>query len=727
MSEREQGLEALLRSRFGFAGFRAGQREVIDSVMSGRPTVAIMPTGSGKSLCYQLPALALDGLTLVVSPLLSLMKDQVDSLSARAIEATFVNSSLSETERSRRLTLVRDGRFKLLYVAPERFRSPQFVRALAGLRVSLFAIDEAHCISQWGHDFRPDYARLAEARDQLGAERTLALTATATPEVRSDITRALGMSAPAVFVAGFDRPNLFLEVHNAKGDREKLDAVAALASEGATGIVYAATRRNVEKTVDDLRRRGLDALGYHAGLADDVRVSVQEQFMKRPDVVVVATNAFGMGVDRSDVRFVAHFDIPRSVEAYYQEIGRAGRDGLPARALLLFNHADVFMQERILQGSHPSREIVRATWKALAAWPGPADAATLAHSIGAAETEAASALKLLERAGHAARTGRGYAALDAGLGADALTIDFGALKARAATERTLLRRMSDFAYTRPCRRRYLLNYFGDQAASRCEACDRCVRPRPLSAPPPLLERADRGLRAAAVLREEAGPVLDQVAYEALVALRREIAKADAVPPYVVFHDSMLRALARELPQTREAFVAINGLGEKRWEKYGARVLAIVGSRPRTSPPRPEPAPTPPPLPRDADESPTSEPGTREDEVVHAPPPPRMSEAESRSATLALFRQGLGLPEIATLRNLAPTTVAGHLADLVQAGERIDVDRVLEPARQTAIRAAASDAPPDLVAVKSKLAFQCTLGEIRLALASTPRSATSPSG
>src|SRR5439155_9408697 len=254
--------------------------------------------------------------------------------------------------------------FRLVYVAPERFRSGSFRAAIARLRVPLFAIDEAHCISSWGHDFRPEYQRLAEARGHLRAERVLALTATATPEVRKDIVRSLGLDDPQVFVAGFDRPNLFIEVARAAGDQEKVGRIVALARRGGPGLVYAATRRNVEKVVTALRANGVDALGYHAGMDDAERTSVQERFLRGEAFVVVATNAFGMGVDKADIRFVAHFDVPRSLEAYYQEIGRAGRDGSESYAHLLFNFADVMMQRRMIEAGRPSRELVERAWEA---------------------------------------------------------------------------------------------------------------------------------------------------------------------------------------------------------------------------------------------------------------------------------------------------------------------------------------------------------------------------
>src|SRR3954468_20480087 len=273
-------LQPALKQHFGYEAFRKGQEAVVRSVLSGRPTIAILPTGGGKSLCYQLPALLLEGTTVVVSPLVALMKDQVDALRARGIPAAFVNSSLTEAERQERQGALRRGEYRLVYVAPERFKSPSFLSAMSGLQVPLLAVDEAHCISAWGHDFRPEYQQLAKARENLRAARVLALTATATPEVRRDIADALELRDPKVFVAGFDRPNLFIEVLRASGDKDKLGRIVALARGGGPGLVYAATRKNVEKVVAALRASGVGAAGYHAGMNDAERTSVQDGFVR---------------------------------------------------------------------------------------------------------------------------------------------------------------------------------------------------------------------------------------------------------------------------------------------------------------------------------------------------------------------------------------------------------------------------------------------------------------
>jgi ATP-dependent DNA helicase RecQ len=345
--------QAALRRFFGFEEFREGQREVVEAILEGHDTVVVMPTGGGKSLCYQLPALMREGVTVVVSPLIALMKDQVDALAARNLPATFINSSLDFEEQKERVAGVRRGAFKLVYVAPERFRSEFFVETLQRADISLLAVDEAHCISQWGHDFRPDYIRLKSFRAALGSPQTVALTATATPYVRSDIIDQLHLRDPRAFVSGFDRPNLSIAVVHTEKEREKIARVRQLATEyeGQSGIVYASTRKAVEQVTQRLREARLSVVGYHAGMTDDERVRAQEDFMSGRTQMIVATNAFGMGIDKPDIRFVAHYQMPGSIEAYYQEIGRAGRDGKPSVCLLLFNYADKRTQDYFIEGS----------------------------------------------------------------------------------------------------------------------------------------------------------------------------------------------------------------------------------------------------------------------------------------------------------------------------------------------------------------------------------------
>jgi ATP-dependent DNA helicase RecQ len=403
----EEAQQGLVR-HFGLASFRPGQAKVISSVLSKRNTVVVMPTGAGKSLCYQLPAMLLPGLTLVVSPLIALMKDQVEHLAARGIPATFINSSLSDLERAERMRRLRAREYKLLYVAPERFRSLSFLETVSELGVDLLAVDEAHCISQWGHDFRPDYALLGQVRKRLRPPRTVALTATATPKVREDIVHVLLMKDPAVFAEGFDRPNLFLGKQEVGGDADRYEACARLAALGGSGIIYCSTRRAAEGVFSELNNSGRKVMLYHAGMEDDARRRAQDAFMSEKEAVAVATNAFGMGIDKPDIRWVAHANIPKALEAYYQEIGRAGRDGGEARAVLLFNHSDVYTQERLIQSSHPSEAILGDVWNVLQSVEEfERGLYALAGMVNASEFEVSAALRIFEREGKLERGGRG--------------------------------------------------------------------------------------------------------------------------------------------------------------------------------------------------------------------------------------------------------------------------------------------------------------------------------
>jgi len=368
MSSALETARAVLRDTFGYEDFRPGQVDVVSAVLGGRDTLAVLPTGGGKSLCYQVPALVRPGLTVVISPLISLMKDQVDRLVARGVPATFLNSSIAPREVSDRIARTMRGDLKLLYVAPERFESADLQRCLARSRLTLLAVDEAHCISEWGHDFRPSFRRIAGVARNLGGPQMIALTATATPVVRSDILDQLGMRRARVIVSGFDRINLHYSVRPCRDGTDKFPALlAVIRSSQRPAIVYAATRSSVERTARQLTRSGVSALPYHAGLDDELRLEVQERFMSGDADTIVATNAFGMGIDKPDVRLVIHYAMPGTLEAYYQEAGRAGRDGKPAHCVLLHAQDDRLTHEWFIRAMYPEREAVERTYEVIRA------------------------------------------------------------------------------------------------------------------------------------------------------------------------------------------------------------------------------------------------------------------------------------------------------------------------------------------------------------------------
>lgn len=485
----EHELQAALSRHFGHETFREGQNEVIRAVLEGRDCLAVMPTGGGKSLCYQLPALLRDGVTLVVSPLIALMQDQVGALEARRIPATSISSALTGTQVSDRLRGMAAGRYRLVYVAPERFRSPSFLAALRGVRVSLFAVDEAHCVSMWGHDFRPDYLRLREALTLLGEPQVLALTATATPEVREDVTAQLGMGtaprAPAeVVVRGFGRPGLTLAVSRPRSRDRKLQRLAAILRDHPVAIVYCATRKSVEWVARELHSGRLRCLPYHAGLPDDLRREAQERFTKGQVDVVVATNAFGMGIDRADVRAIVHWELPGSVEAYYQEAGRAGRDGKPARCEVLWSHADLRTQEFFQEGANPPPSLVedvarlvrRAPLGVLLSAQDIADRMGQSRKVNGMAVD--TALGLLERLGALGRLSNpeGPDAWEPGPDPEApRPEDLARLEEKARRDRARLMRLVAYLGTQDCRHATILRYFGDPNSegiclSRCDNC-----------------------------------------------------------------------------------------------------------------------------------------------------------------------------------------------------------------------------------------------------------------
>lgn len=474
-----------LERHFGFRHFRPMQDQLVRATLEGRDLLGIMPTGGGKSLCYQLPALMLPGTTIVVSPLIALMKDQVDVLKSRGIRAEMLSSLQGKSEQSAILERFTAGELKLLYVAPERFRYGGFLRRMDAGLISCFAIDEAHCVSQWGHDFRPDYLRIGEAIDAIGRRPVAAFTATATPEVREDIQRFLKLKDPEVLVTGFARPNLEFRVTEVGSNQEKEERLSRILSDGGACIVYCATRKRVERLSEVLRSWRLDHAAYHGAFDEKRRETEQNRFMNREVQVVVATNAFGMGIDRSDIRSVVHYEIPGSVEAYYQEAGRAGRDGLPARCELLFNYGDKRTQEFFIEGSNPPLTFVEEVYASLLRLSDEEQKVRLAvreitETVSSRnEMMVSSALKLLVQVGAIERFPipgqriRGTRILQRKTPFSEFAFDRASLREKERRDWLRLDRLIQYANSSECRQGWIQKFFGEDVSETCSNCDNC--------------------------------------------------------------------------------------------------------------------------------------------------------------------------------------------------------------------------------------------------------------
>jgi ATP-dependent DNA helicase RecQ len=625
-----------LERHFGHRSFRPGQEEIVRAVLAGKDVLVVMPTGSGKSLGYQLPALLLPGVTLVVSPLIALMKDQVDELNRKGIRAAALHSLATPAERRAAVAEARRGVLSLLYVAPERFASPSFLRDLGELKLSRFAVDEAHCVSEWGHDFRPDYRRLAEAAglclraDGLeGRPPIIAFTATATPEVRDDIVALLGLKEPEVFVAGFDRPNIFFDVRRVSGELEKRALLPELVG-GRRALVYAATRKSAERAASALSVAGVAAEVYHAGLEDAERARVQNGFAAGRVRVVCATNAFGMGIDRPDVEAVVHFEIPGSLEAYYQEIGRGGRDGRPAQATLLWNYVDVRTREYFIEKDYDEEDL----WRPRAPLDPEQrekkrelDRKKLRRMIAYADSTGCLRAALLGYFGEAAVAPRcrncGNCARRRALNADELLFlrkilsgvarageRFGPRKVTAMLSGDLeglpeslknlsttgllareepkkigrwidaavgagLLQLSDDVYRTLSLTRHGRDVMAGRSTDAELTLPELPRPRPAR---PKKTKAARAAVLAQARSDSSDEETDHALLTALKLWRRREAAERSIPPYVVFHDRTLAAIAALRPGSLDALAEVPGIGPAKLAAYGKSLLALISPR-----------------------------------------------------------------------------------------------------------------------------------------------------
>ncbi len=730
-------LQAALKHYFGYEHFRPGQQEILQQVLQDRDIFVLMPTGGGKSLCYQLPALLQDGVTLVVSPLIALMQDQVLSLQSSGITATFLNSSLTASEQSQRISALRRGEYKLLYVAPERLLQEDFLPLLAEIQhrqgLPRLVVDEAHCISEWGHDFRPEYRQLHQMRSHFPQLPITALTATATERVRGDILQQLQLQDPFCYTASFNRPNLYYEVLPKTRSTPKEIIQRLHQMDSGSAIIYCQSRAGVETLTDQIQAQGITALPYHAGLPATERHSHQNQFLYDQVQVIVATLAFGMGINKPDVRLVVHYDLPRTIESYYQESGRAGRDGLPARCILYFNPADRHKIEYLIQQKPDPQEqrLARQQLRQMLDYAMSAvcrrrlllgyfsetveeDPCHLCdnccHPV-AVEDRTIEAQKLLscvlrcqQRFGmrHIIDVLRGSSQerilklghdrlSTYGIGRDLSGRDWQDL-GRAFLHQGLLAESQDG---------YPVLSVTDQGWAVLRGEVEVKVPLSQRTPDPCSQPEGQALNAA-----------QQQLFQHLRHLRRQLADQAAVPPFLIFADRTLQEMALRQPQTLKELEQVHGVGQRKLDQYGERFLeAIQAFRPEQVAEKVQPHSQPPatPIPLAAQRPAVS--AVPKEKTL--PPFPPLS--PTAQPTLHLHQQGLDPASIATELHLSLDTVITQLCQLLAVGTEVDLDQLVPPRQQRLILRAFYDlhSLTSLTAVKELVGEDISYDEIRL--------------
>jgi ATP-dependent DNA helicase RecQ len=703
-----QSLEKALKHYFGYDSFRPGQRQIVEQALQNQDLLIVMPTGGGKSLCFQLPALLKPGLTVVVSPLISLMQDQVDALRDNGIGATFLNSSLNNWQVRHREEAILHNKVKLLYIAPERLLSERFLPFLDLVQhqigLNAFAIDEAHCVSEWGHDFRPEYRQMKLVRQRYRDIPIMALTATATERVRQDIIEQLTLRQPSIHIASFNRHNLYYEVRP-KQKNTYTEILLQIKQEKGSGIVYCLSRRAVDELAFKLQHDGIKALPYHAGLSDEERAENQTRFIRDDVQVMVATIAFGMGINKPDVRFVIHHDIPRNLEGYYQEAGRAGRDGEPARCTIFFSFGDIKKIEwGIDQKPDPQEQMIaRQQLRRVIDYAegtecrrtmqlsyfgeffpgncGNCDNCTSAKPVEDWTTEAMKFLSCVARCKE--RFGMNYI-IDVlrgsrsqkvlqnkhdelstyGIGKEK-TADEWKMLARSLLHQGLLDQTTDgYAVLK-------LNALSWEVMRRQRSVSIAVTPKTTS------KLEENSLKKAGF----------ELLFERLRKLRKQIADEQSVPPYVIFHDSTLKLMAQVQPETLEQFGLLSGVGSRKLTQYGERFLAEIAAY-------------------------RQEQGLQVSKEIAQK---ATSPSYTQLTTLEFYQQGLTIEEIAQKRNLQPNTIMNHLAEMMEMGKIVELDKIISPDRQQVIVRAIKEigAANALKPIYEYLGEQFSYGEIRL--------------
>ena len=694
---------ALLKRVYGFDEFRPGQADIITGLLEGRDTLAILPTGGGKSICYQIPALLLEGTTIVISPLISLMKDQVDALNRLGVPAAFLNSSLGAAEYRTVLRSAAQGEYKLLYIAPERLDAPMFSSLLEQMSIPLIAIDEAHCVSQWGHDFRPSYRQLAGWISRL-ADRPLVagFTATATREVARDISEMLALRSPNVFVTGFARSNLSLSVAGGVDKRRFLRSFLAERPD-QSGIIYAATRKEVEQVCDDLQKQGILVAKYHGGLADEERMHAQEQFRFDDVRVMVATNAFGMGIDKPNVRFVIHWQMPGDIESYYQEAGRAGRDGDDSECVLLFSPQDVQVQRFLIEqgtGDDDRRAIQMSK---------------LYTMMNYSRTERCLQQYIVEYFGEADVTacGRCSSCLDDTVATD-MTADAqkalscaGRMKGRfgltmvakvlkgSRDKRILemgLDRLTTYGLFRDWAEKEITEWLywlvaeGYMRVSDGAYPTVSITARAL----PVLEGKEQVFQKRKEIKRRTSTsvsAVDSPLFEALRAWRKEAAARENVPPFILFFDATLREMADAKPQSHDELLGIKGVGSAKAQKYGDEIMEVIRAQAST-----------PDQPMGKDH-----PSRPQQEVLEG-----TEDQPSHLVSMALFQAGHTVKEISELRGMGKVTIEGHIIRAAGEGEAVDWPSIIPEGQEELILTAIEEQGTDkLKPIKDALPAEVT--------------------